>query len=82
MTPAESGHAGTGDYLTDLLSARDNIARQLADLTAQPKPSYQIDGQQVSWDEHFRTLCAELERLNYVLQTSEPFEFHSTGYTD
>jgi len=82
MTPAESGTAGTGDYLTDLLSARDNIARQLADLTAQPKPSYQIDGQSVSWDEHFRGLCAELERLNYALQASEPFEFHSTGYTD
>lgn len=73
--------SGAG-YLADLLTARNNIAAQLAELTAAPKPSYQIDGQQVSWDEHFRFLCAELERLNFAIQASEPFEFHSTGTTD
>ena len=82
MPPAESGQGGTGDYLADLLATRDNIARQLADITARPKPSYQIDGQSVSWDEHFRVLCAELERVNHAIAASEPFEFHSIGYTD
>ena len=38
------------DYYTNLVTTRDNIAVQLVDMTASPKPSYRIDGQQVATD--------------------------------
>jgi hypothetical protein len=76
-----SGSAASGTYLADLVATRDNIAIQLADLTANPKPTYSIDGQEVDWDTHFRTLSERLESLNRAIQAAEPFEIHTTGYS-
>ncbi|MCA9246853.1 MAG: hypothetical protein KDA42_07045 [Planctomycetales bacterium] len=76
-----STQLGTGAYAIDLLSARDNIAKQLADITANPKPTYDIDGQRVDWDAHFRALSAQLESIELAIQGSEPFEVRTTGYT-
>jgi len=68
-------------YLEDLIAARDNIAAQLASLTTDPKPSYDIDGQRVGWNDHFRALSRELERLNQMIQAAEPFELDTWGNT-
>ena len=36
------------DFLNNLLAARDQVAQNLADMTANPKPNYKIDGQVVT----------------------------------
>lgn len=68
-------------YLSDLITARDHIAAQLADITANPKPSYSIDDQWIDWDTHFKALSDRLETLNRTIQSAEPFELHTTGLT-
>jgi len=80
ISGASGGSAGaSGNYIADLNAARDNIAAQLADLTTNPKPSYSIDGQQISWDAHFRALSQELDRLNLLIQAAEPYEIRTQG---
>ncbi len=74
-----AGSGSTGDAQVDLTIARDNIAKQLADMTASPKPTYDVDGQRVEWEAHFRALSEELDRLTLALQALEPFEFRTTG---
>lgn len=81
ITAVGVGSSGTGTYLADLVATRDNIALQLADLTANPKPTYEIDGQSIDWDTHFRALSERLDALNRAIQAAEPFEVHSTGYS-
>ncbi len=86
ISSLSSGSSGststsTGNYLQDLVAARDNVALQLADLTANPKPTYDVDGQKVDWDTHFKALSAQLESLTLAIQGAEPFEVQTTGYT-
>jgi hypothetical protein len=69
------------DYLSDLTTARDNIARNLAEMTANPKPNYTIDGQTVSWQNLLDSYLSQLERLNAQIAAAEPFEGHSRGFT-
>lgn len=49
-------------------------------LTAQPKPSYSLDGQSVSWSDYLQRLQATVSWCDHQLQSSEPFEIHSRGY--
>ncbi len=78
---AGSGTGSVGDYLQDLLATRDNVAAQLAEITANPKPSYSVDDQWVDWDTHFKALSDRLEKLNQAIQAAQPFEIQTTGYT-
>lgn len=68
-------------YLENLTTARDNIAAQLADITANPKPTYNIDGQMVDWTAHFNALMAALDKLEGQINAADPFEIHSTGFS-
>jgi hypothetical protein len=54
---------------------------QLAELRAQPKPSYSIDGQQVSWESYAESLQRTVDWCQARLASDEPFEFTSRGYT-
>ena len=61
--------------LDDLTTAKTNIAAQLADMTANPKPSYSVAGRSVSWDEHFRALTEMYEKLmNLIALEGAPYE--------
>ena len=53
----------------------------IADLTENPKPSYNIDGQQVSWGSYLEQLWKTVERCNEQLAAESPIEIHSQGYT-
>lgn len=68
-------------YIDDLTTARDNIASQLADMTANPKPSYSKGGQSFSWGEHFRNLMDAQREINAQLAAAEPFVNESLGYS-
>lgn len=68
-------------YLENLCTARDQIAANLAAITANPKPDYSIDGQTVSWQSLFNAYVAQLAALNGQLAAGEPFEEQSQGFT-
>jgi hypothetical protein len=64
-----------------LQSIRDNILARIAEVTAAPKPNYNIDGQSVSWQTYLDSLFAALEKINDQINASEPYEFVSRGVT-
>jgi hypothetical protein len=66
-------------FLENLSTARDNIAANLAAMTADPKPNYTIDGQSVSWQSLFDSYLQQLEKLNAQIAAADPFEIHSQG---
>ncbi len=53
----------------------------MADVTAKPKPTYSVDGQQVAWGDYLKQLERTVAWCDRQLAGDEPFEVHSTGYT-
>jgi hypothetical protein len=64
-----------------LKSIRAQTLARLAEITAEPKPSYQIDGQKVSWGEYLRQLQATVDWCNAKLAAEQPIEVRSRGFT-
>jgi hypothetical protein len=64
-----------------LAAIKSQALATLASVTATPKPSYQIDGQTVSWGEYIRQLTNLVEWCDRQLAGDEPFEFHTEAYT-
>ena len=52
----------------------------IAQITAEPKPTYNIDGQSIAWGDYLKPLRETVEWCNERLTGEEPFEFHSQGY--
>jgi hypothetical protein len=71
----------TGSYATNLQTMRDNYAAKLAAISANPKPTYSIDGQSVSWDSYRKSLLEEIDKINGMLSAAAPFEYETTGTT-
>ncbi|HEX4132478.1 MAG TPA: hypothetical protein VHZ24_20775 [Pirellulales bacterium] len=69
------------NLLQNLITARDNIAANLAAITANPKPSYSIDGQRVSWQALCDSYSRQLVALNAQIAAADPFEITSLGTT-
>ena len=53
----------------------------IADITAQPKPTYQIDGQMIAWGDYLSQLQRTVDWCNENLAGEAPFEVQSQGYT-
>jgi hypothetical protein len=53
----------------------------IAELTAQPKPTYTVDGQEVAWGDYLARLRATVDWCQQKLAGEEPFEVHSQGTT-
>ncbi len=54
---------------------------RMAEITAQPKPSYNIDGQMIAWGDYLRELQRAVDWCNEKLAGETPFEIRSRGYT-
>jgi hypothetical protein len=54
---------------------------RMAEITAEPKPSYDIDGQKVEWGDYLAQLQKTVDWCNEKLAGEKPFEFQSRGYT-
>jgi hypothetical protein len=54
---------------------------QLVELRANPKPTYKIDGQTVSWESYIRSLEATVDWCDTKLIGLDPFEIRSQGYS-
>jgi len=50
-------------------------------LTAQPKPSYELDGQRVSWTEYLGRLIEIVNWCDQQLAAETPCEIRSLGLT-
>ena len=47
-------------------AAITNVAAQIASITANPQPTYSVDGQSVSWSEYLAMLTKQMEDLQEV----------------
>lgn len=62
-------------------SIRQQTLAQLIELRANPKPSYSIDGQTISWTDYASSLERTIDWCDTKLLALEPFEFQSRGVT-
>jgi hypothetical protein len=68
--------------LSDLQTTKTQLIARLKSVTASDKPSYNIDGQQVSWTEYASMLRKEIEAVSRLIDAEEgPAEFHTITYT-
>jgi hypothetical protein len=65
----------------NLQTAIEGLTAKLATVYANPKPSYSINGQSVSWDAYRASLLSELEKLKALLvQAQGPIEVIGEGF--
>jgi len=65
--------------LEQIKTIKNQTLALMADMTANPKPSYAIDGQSVSWSDYLARLQATVDWCERKLAGQEPFEVHSQG---
>jgi hypothetical protein len=53
----------------------------IAEITVEPKPSYNIDGQKIAWSDYLEQLRRTVDWCNEKLSGEEPFEFRSQGFS-
>jgi hypothetical protein len=63
------------DLVAKLYEARDNLVQQKLEATLKPRPSYNIDGQEVKWTEYLKYLDSALNSILATIQSYEdPYE--------
>ncbi len=64
----------------NLDQAIDNLAAVLAQVTASPKPTYQVDGENYQWTEYVQMLMTQTKELEQMRQRADgAFEVRSRG---
>ncbi len=54
---------------------------RIAEITAEPKPTYNIDGQQVAWGDYLKQLQTTANWCDAQLAAQIPIEIRSQGIT-
>ncbi len=67
--------------LEQIQTIKSQALARIAELTAQPKPTYYLDGQSVSWNEYLRRLQSTVAWCDRQMAGLEPIEVHSQGIT-
>lgn len=68
--------------IADLTTALQNIDTAILNLTANPKPSYSINGQSVQWGEYFKQLTSARQDIaNQLVLAQGPGEDVWEGVT-
>lgn len=65
--------------ITALQTIRSQTLDLIATLSENPKPSYRIDGQEVSWAEYLDRLRDVVDWCDRKLAECQPAEFRSRG---
>ncbi len=65
------------DDLAQLKTIRSQTLARISEITAAPKPSYAIDGQQVAWADYLKTLQHTLAWCDEQMASQQPFEEHT-----
>ncbi len=69
------------DDQQQLLTIKSQTLARVAEITAAPKPSYRIDGQQVAWGDYLAQLRATVAWCDEKLAGHDPFEVDSQAIT-
>jgi hypothetical protein len=64
-----------------IATIKSQTLTRIAEITAQPKPTYQIDGQSVAWGDYLVQLQQTVDWCNEKLADEVPIEVQSQGYT-
>jgi hypothetical protein len=68
------------DGTVNLTTARDNLSVRLAEISANPKPTYSVNGQSFSHVEFQRYLLDAIKEIDDLLVSREsPYEIHSAA---
>lgn len=67
--------------LEQIVTIKSQTLARMAEITAQPKPTYQIDGQSVAWGDYLVQLQKTVDWCNEKLADESPVEVQSQGYT-
>lgn len=63
-----------------LRNIRQQILERIEEITAAPKPTYSIDGQEVKWAEYLKSLRESVDWIDQLERKSQaPFEIVSRG---
>lgn len=66
---------------TTIATIKSQALANIAEITANPKPSYTVDGQTVNWTEYLRQLQETVAWCNANATLEEPYEVQSRGYS-
>lgn len=66
----------------NLQAAKTNYAAQLADISANPKPSYSVGGRSFSWTEYQRFLIEQMSAIDIQLATDSTSEVYTEGFSE
>lgn len=64
-----------------LAAIKSQTLELIRQITLHPKPSYSIDGQNVSWSEYLRRLQQTVQWCQQQQAAGEPFEIQTRGDT-
>ncbi len=65
----------------NLQTTLSNLIRVRAEASANPKPTYNINGQQVDWVGYYQFLSSEITRVQSQIADNEgPFEVVTQGF--
>ena len=67
--------------MEQLVKIKTQTLARIAEITAQPKPTYTIDGQNISWAEYLAQLQDTVDWCDRHFVAQQPFEARSQGYT-
>jgi hypothetical protein len=67
--------------IQQIVTIKSQTLARIAEITAQPKPTYQIDGQLVAWGDYLSQLQRTVDWCNENLAGESPVEIHSRGCT-
>jgi hypothetical protein len=67
--------------IESLATIKSQTLTRIAEITAQPKPTYQIDGQMIAWGDYLSQLQRTVDWCNEKLAGESPVEVRSQGYT-
>ncbi len=64
-----------------LATIKSQTLARLVEITAEHKPSYNLDGQQISWDDYAKQLKETIAWVDGQLNAITPTEIHSQGWS-
>jgi hypothetical protein len=64
-----------------IMTIRSQTLALIAELTTQPKPSYQIDGQSVAWSDYLKQLQDTVAWCEQQIPDQTPVEIRSQGFS-
>jgi len=66
---------------TRIETIRAQTLERIEELTAAPKPTYNVGGQSVQWAQYLKQLQDTVDWCDSQLQSAEPFEIQAQGFT-